>query len=109
MESSILTLTKKLAGMENDFTQFDADIIVYINSVFMTLTQIGVGPVGGFIVQGKAETWDSFLQGRKDLEGVKAYMAMKVRLAFDPPQSGVLIDALKAQIAELEFRLNIQA
>ena len=44
MEESILTSIKKLLGITEDYEQFDTDIIIHINSVFMILTQIGVGP-----------------------------------------------------------------
>ena len=32
-------------------------------------------------------------------------MALKVRLLFDPPQSSSVMDAIKSQISELEWRL----
>jgi len=106
---SILTSIKKLLGIEEDYNQFDTDIIININSTLMALTQLGVGPVEGFSITDKTATWTEFLDGRKDLEGVKTYVYLKVRLLFDPPQTGFLVDAIKNQIAELEWRLNIQA
>ena len=35
MEDSILNSIKKLLGIDEYYTQFDADIIMHINSVFM--------------------------------------------------------------------------
>lgn len=106
---SILTEIKKLLGIEEDDTSFDKDIILDINTVFMILNQLGVGPVSGFRILDKQATWTSFLGTRIDIEGIKTYIYLKVRLMFDPPQAGPLIDAIKNQIAELEWRLNIQA
>ena len=51
MEQSILKSTKKILGIAEDYTVFDLDIITHINSAFSTLTQLGVGPVEGFIIE----------------------------------------------------------
>ena len=106
---SILTSTKKFIGIEEDYEHFDPDILMNINSAMMTLMQLGVGPKTGFIVQDKNDTWATFLGGRNDLEAVKQYIFMKVRLSFDPPQNSFLVTAMEKQIAELEWRLNVQA
>lgn len=106
---SILTSTKKLLGMTEDYDHFDPDIIVYINSVFATLTQMGVGPIDGFRIEGEDATWNDFTNGDIRLESVKDYMAAKVKLKFDPPDRTVVMEALKSNIAELEFRLNVAA
>lgn len=110
METSILTSIKKLLGPEEDYTHFDTDIIIHINSAFMNLNQLGVGPKGGFTIEDKEAKWEDFiLDDRKDIEGVKTYVYLKVRLIFDPPQMGYLVEAIKDQIKELEWRLNVQA
>jgi len=105
---SILKSIKKSIGLDNDYTQFDQDIIMYINAAIMSLTQIGIGPVGGFIVKDASQMWTDLIGARKDLESVKTYVYLKVRLVFDPPQTGVLIDAIKAMITEFEWRLSVQ-
>lgn len=102
---SILTSIKKLLGVEEEYTHFDSDIIIHINSAFMNLNQIGVGPTSGFRIQDATSEWSDFIE-RTDLEGVKTYIYLKVRLIFDPPQMGYLVDAIKDQIKELEWRLN---
>lgn len=106
---SILTSIKKLLGLEEDYTHFDMDITIYINSAFSTLTQLGVGPVAGFSIQDKSSTWDEFIGDRIDAEFIKPYVYLKTRLLFDPPQSGFLIDNMNKQLSEIEWRLNIQA
>ena len=104
---SILTSIKKLLGIAEEYTQFDVDIIKHINTVFMILTQMGVGPPEGFSITGTYETWDDFLSGSTNLEGVKTYVYMKVQLMFDPPTSSAKLDSANRVINELEWRLNL--
>ena len=104
---SILTSIKKLLGIAEEYTQFDLDIIKHINTVFMILTQMGVGPPEGFSITGADETWDNFLSGSTNLEGVKTYVYRKVQLMFDPPTSSAKLDSANRIIGELEWRLNL--
>ena len=103
---SILTSIKKLIGPEEDHTHFDPDIIIHINMALMVLNDLGVGPTTGFVITGADELWSDFLGDRADLEAVKTYVYLKVRLIFDPPSSGFLIDAIERQIKEFEWRLT---
>lgn len=104
---SILTSTKKMLGIPEEYEHFDADIVMHINSVFMTLTQLGVGPAEGFTIMDEDATWNEFIQDRKTIESVKSYMYLKVRLLFDPPLSSAVLSAMERQIAEFEWRLNV--
>lgn len=106
---SILSSIKKLLGPGEDDTQFDDDITMHINSAIMRLNQLGIGPPGGYSITDKTNTWGELIGARKDLDAVKSYIYLKVRLIFDPPQSGFLIDAIKSQITELDSTLNMQA
>ena len=108
-ENSILISIKKLLGIDKDYVQFDQDIIININSALMSLTQLGVGPQSGFKIRGEEETWNDFIGERIDFESVKTYVYLKVRLIFDPPQSNYLIENIKEQLKEIEWRLNFQA
>lgn len=105
---SILTSIKKDLGIDKEYNVFDSDIIRHINSALMVLMQLGVGPSKGFRVTGESETWDRFLEGRTDLEAVKDYVFIKVKLVFDPPANSSTLEALKEQAKELEWRLNVQ-
>lgn len=106
---SILTSTKKLANLGEDYDAFDQDIIMYMNGVFLTLKQLGVGPAKGFVVKDKTTKWTDFIPDNEVLrESVKAYMGAKVRLQFDPPLSAALLEALKEVIKEYECRLNYE-
>lgn len=109
MEESILTSIKKLLGITEEYTQFDTDIIMHINSVFMTLHQLGVGPEDGFRISDKNDTWDDYLPDGSNLESVKSYIGLKVRLLFDPPLSSTVMECMKQMISEMEWRLNVQA
>lgn len=106
---SILASTKKLLGIEDAYTHFDGDIILNINSTFMTLNQLSIGPSTGFRITDRDDVWADVLLDRNDLEAVKIYIYLKVRLVFDPPQTGYLVEAISKQCAELEWRLNVQA
>lgn len=106
---SILTSIKKLLGITEDYTYFDNDLIVHINSVFSVLSQLGVGPDGGFTIADNSTTWGDYINDDDlTLSLTKTYIALKVRLLFDPPQGSALIEAINKQIAELEWRLNVQ-
>lgn len=108
MNDSILTSIKKMLGMTEDYEHFDQDIIIHINSVFMILRQLGVGPENGFSITGKTETWTDFTSDIDQLESIKTYIYMRVKLIFDPPQSSFVIEAMNKQIAEFEWRLNVE-
>ena len=104
---SILTSIKKLLGITEEYEHFDPDIIMHINSAFMILNQLGVGPEEGFSIRDKSSTWDEFIHEGSNLEAVKTYVHLKVKLMFDPPLSSTVIEAIKSQINELEWRLNV--
>lgn len=106
---SILTSIKKLLGIEEDYTHFDPDIIMHINSVFTILNQLGVGPPEGFRIEDDLTTWNDYTENNLLYESVKTYIYLKVRLLFDPPASSSLIEVMNRQISELEWRLNMAA
>lgn len=108
MSDSILNSTKKNLGIGADYLAFDQDIIMYINSVFSTLTQLGVGPVGGFEIEDATPTWEAYLNGKPSMNFIKTYMYLRVRLLFDPPATSFLITALEKQKEELEWRISVQ-
>lgn len=103
---SILTSIKKLLGIQEEYTSFDADITIHINTVFGILNQLGVGPISGFSIIDKSTTWDEYTTSLSH-EMVKTFIYLKVRLMFDPPTSGVLLDSVNRTLSELEWRLAI--
>lgn len=104
---SILTSIKKLLGIAEEYEHFDPDIIMHINSVFMILTHMGVGPSEGFYIEDATSTWDDFLQDNSKIEAVKSYVYMKTRLLFDPPSSSAVMESMNKLIAEIEYRLYV--
>lgn len=108
---SILTSIKKLLGITEEYKQFDPDIIMFINSAFSVLTQLGVGSEDGYSIKSDEETWDDYLAYNEleagQLEMVKTYVYLKVRVSFDPPSSSFVLDVFNKQISELEWRINV--
>ena len=107
METSILTSIKKLLGVAEDYAEFDEDIMTHINSVFLNLTQLGVGPEEGFMIENDTAEWGDFINDSVQLQAVKTYVYLKVKLLFDPPLSSSVTESINRMIAELEWRLNV--
>lgn len=104
MEDSILVSVRKLVGSDS---YFDTDLIIHINSVFSKLQQMGVGPEGGFFIQDDTAVWSDYTNNEPILNMVKSYMILQIKLLFDiSTASSSLIDVMKEQSAELEWRLN---
>lgn len=106
---SILTSIKKLLGISDEYTHFDGDLIMHINSVFTILTQLGIGPSDGFFIEDDSAIWEDFIADVKKIELVKSYTYLKVRLLFDPPLSSAVLGSIERSINEFEWRLNIIA
>lgn len=108
--NSILSSVKKLLGIADDYDVFDNDIIMDINTVFMILHQMGVGPDEVFYIESKRDTWDDFLsEDDPNFHAVKTYIELKVKMMFDPPISSTTKDAVEKNINELEWRLHFNS
>lgn len=108
MTTSILNSVKKVLGLDVEYKAFDPDITMFINGVFDTLRQLGIGPDEGFAIEGSEETWDDYFAGSQRINAVKTYVYLRVRLLFDPPATSFAITAMEKQVLELEWRLNVQ-
>lgn len=109
MSESILTSVKKLLGIQEECEEFDQDILVNINAAIFTLRQIGVGPVEGFTIIDKTQTFQDYLGGGNlEIPQVRMYLYLKTKLGFDPPSSSFVLESIKQMISEAEYRLNIQ-
>ncbi len=106
---SILTSVKKLLGIAEEYTQFDTDIIIHINTIFMALQQMGIGPKDGFSITDENDLWTDFMEDSILLNSVKTYMYLRVKLLFDPPLTSSTVDSFNKLISELEFRMNSKA
>lgn len=107
---SILKSIKHNIGPTGEYTHFDPNIIMEINTAFMFLNQLGVGPKEGFKITGESETWDEFIP-EDDLrfEGVKTYVEIKTKLIFDPPTNATVLASMERTLDQLEWRLNMAA
>lgn len=108
MQDSILQSVKKGLGIPLEDDGFDAELIIHINTALMILTQLGVGPNGGVFITNQEDSWTSVIEGNLDLEMVKTYVILRVKLIFDPPSSSFVLESIKNQLQEFEWRLNVQ-
>lgn len=107
---SILNSVKKLLGITSEYTAFDVDITMHINSVFMILNQLGIGPENGFSILDDTAVWTDFLpETDRNFEPIKSYIYLKVKLLFDPPTSSIVMESMNRMISELEWRMTTQA
>lgn len=104
---SVLTSIKQMLGITEEYTAFDNVLIMHINSVFMILTQLGVGPSEGFTIKDDSDAWNDFVSDEAKLELVKSYVYLKVKLMFDPPTISAVVESINRQIDEFEWRLNV--
>jgi hypothetical protein len=107
VEQRILVSVKKVLGLPETDTSFDTDIIMHINSTLARLDQLGIGPVGGFMIEDDTATWDAFIGNDPRLSQVRTYVYMSVRLVFDPPGTSYALDSMEKQIEKFEWLLNV--
>lgn len=108
MEESILISTKKILGLDAAYDAFDQDVMTHINTAFSTLYQLGVGPTTGFAIEDETKVWQDFISDDEMiLNACKTYVYLRVRILFDPPTTSFVLSALKEQLAEYEWRINV--
>lgn len=107
VRSSILGSTKAMLGIVPEYEAFDDQLIMLINTQFSTLFQLGVGPDDGYEIDGYNETWSDYLNDNKLLSAVITFVQLNVRLMFDPPTNSFAVDAIKKQIDEYTWRINV--
>lgn len=109
LDDSILRTIKLMLGLTDEITSFDEELKVHINSLFTILNQLDCISDDGFRITGYDETWGQLTDKVTIAEMIKEFMYLKVRMVFDPPGSSVVSDAFNQRIAELEWRMNVQA
>lgn len=107
MEDSILTSIKLMLGIGEDYTQFDQELVMFINAAINKLLQIGVGPDEGFQITGVDEKWNELLEDYQNLELAKEYIYLDVRMIFDPPSNAFVMSAFKEHQEEAAWRLSV--
>lgn len=106
METSILTSTKKILGLAEDYTAFDLDVITHINAAFGVLHDLGVGPPAGVVITDDTAQWSDLRIPPVMLNIVQSYIYLKTRMLFDPPTTSFHIEAMNEQINQFEWRLR---
>lgn len=104
MENSILISTKKILGIADEYTAFDVDIITHINSTFAIVQQLGL--IESFMIEDSEAVWDDLDLPQDQMNMVRTYIYLRVRMLFDPPTTSFLIQAVNDQIREHEYRLS---
>ena len=108
INDSILNSIKQfIGGIAPDYTVFDPDLLILINSEFSTLHQLGVGTEEAFQIMGPDETWEDFTSDKAYMNSVREYIGLRVKMMFDPPQNSFVLDAYKQKAEELAWRLNV--
>ena len=79
-----------------------------INSAFYILYQLGVGrdPSHPFRITDVTSVWSDFIDDGL-MELCKDTIVLRVKLMFDPPTNSFLVDNIKEQIKEYEWRLTV--
>lgn len=108
MTDSILNSVKESMGIKADYTPFDEPLLGPINSALATLTQLKVGPEEGFEITGQNEVWYDLVSDTKVKNMVKTYVTLKAKILFDPPTVSAVLEATNNQIAQLEFRIQME-
>ena len=108
MAGSILDDTKKVLGLAPDYTAFDTDVMMHINTVFTVLNRIGIGPDAGFMIEDNTTTWDAFVGTDLNLNAVKSFVYLRVKALFDPRTTSFAIEADKKVEEELLWQLSVK-
>lgn len=108
-DKTILGSMKTLLGISEDFTEFDETIRMHVDSIFVTLHQLGVGPKDPFYLEEGTEKWSLFMEDAVNLRNVKSYMGLRLRLLWDMPQNAFLVTSIEKQIQEFEWRMTLQS
>lgn len=107
MRSTILQDIKKLLNIDPDDNFYNTDLLVFINSSFLSLSQLGVCK-NDFVANDKT-TWSDIPFLISDIDSIKSFIYLKVKILFDPPLNSSVLASQKELIKELEFRLNIKS
>lgn len=107
MNDSILLTIRKLLLGDSTSNYFDTDLLIHINSSINTLHQLGVTKADGFFIEDSSAEWSDLIEESSNLDLIKTYICLRVRMDFDPPV-GSVAEAYKERIKELEWRINVE-
>lgn len=106
-ESILVSIKQALIGSEigEEYTAFDAELILHINSAFNNLRILGIGKA--FSISDSSSTWADYISYIDDVMLIKQYIVLKVKLVFDPPANSFFVNAIEKQIKEIEWYLTV--
>jgi len=108
---SILNTVKRSLDIATDDHSFDTALMLHINSVFSDLYQLGLGAYGSDEpeVNDENDLWSDILGSQKNLNMIKSYTCLRVRLIFDPPAAGFTTTSMQNQVDKMEWRIKVAA
>jgi len=110
VENSVLISTRKVFGLAPDYTAFDTDLLTHINAALAILTQLGIGPPAGMMIEDDTTQWtDLGITPNALMNLCRTYVFLKLRIFFDPPPNKFHLQAVESTLTELEFRLHMFA
>lgn len=104
--NSILLTVREVLDSNDEV--FDTQLIIFINTIFATLHQNGIGPVECFCIEDETSEWDEVTDD-KNLNGwLKTYVSLKTKLYFESASmSSMVADMVSKQCDELEWRMRV--
>ena len=92
--------------MEDDYTYFDSDLLVHINTAVGILYQLGLEPETPLNVTAETK-WNELLDGENLLDMAKNYIYLFVKKIFDPPSNSFVVDSYEKTMKEIEWRILV--
>lgn len=109
VNESVLNTIKKCLDIDPNNKDFDTDILLHINSVLTIMKRLGIIPKTSKRISDDSVTWSQFIPDDSlDVEDIKDYIFLRVKLIFDPPQNQKHTDVLIDTYKEIEFGLMTQ-
>lgn len=94
-----------LSNIPFEMKAFDQEIILYINSAIFKLSNQGT-KWNGRKISGYEETWNDLFDESPELNSIKEFIFIDVKLVFDPPSTSYGINNFKARADELAWRVS---
>lgn len=102
---TILQFVKNVLGIHMTDNAFDSELLMHINSAIQMLVTFGVEQFSTVYVE-KDTPWTKLDPPVFD-SLAKAYLGSKVKIMFDPPTHGALLEAHAKSVDEIQLRLQV--
>lgn len=106
---SILKDVRASVGLTEDTTDFDSELIMYINTALITLNQNGVGRL--VTIVDDTTTWSEFKEptqilGNANFSLVPSFVMLSTKVIFDPPPPSA-VDHFNRMVDSILWRLKV--